>query len=341
MLFCLDKARRRISYTSMRNGTTYGGTHLRRLAAAMAIGSCLCATGCQQHLAKPSAAFSASLAPVVSQSAAAYRDAVALNNLRTDYEAVVAYESKDAGYNPRNTAALLSEKEIQSRLAVLAALEVYSKSLTEITAGPGSAELDSASKSVGSNLTTLGNDLAPSIEKVLGIAANGSTATPLISPTIRNGISTGVNALGQFFVKRITDKELPGKIIEMDPQVQALCKALADDDEALQRIEERDYDRILDLEKQFILEDEQPGRNVNPQQHRAEIMRLPEIARKQKAAKEKLDGLHEAIVKLALTHHALAADAQHNNPESLKEKLGELSAAGVNLGKFYSSLPAD
>ena len=69
--------------------------------------------------------------------------------------------------------------------------------------------------------------------------------------------------------------------------------------------------------------------------------KLPEIARQQREADKKLTALHEAIIKLALTHHALAAEAQHNNPESLKEKLGELSDAGSNLGKFYSSLPSN
>jgi len=50
--------------------------------------------------------------------------------------------------------------------------------------------------------------------------------------------------------------------------------------------------------------------------------------------------LRAAIVRLALTHHALAADAQGNNPESLKSKLGDLEAAGSELGRFYSSLSA-
>jgi hypothetical protein len=304
------------------------------------------------------------MAPVVDQSAAAYRDAVALDDLRADYEAVIAYKNKDATYNPRNTPELLSQKDIQSRLAVLAALQVYSKSLIEITKGTDSPELDAASKSVGSNLTSLGNNLAPSIENVLGIAAatasttettvttvsgststttssTASTAAPLLSPEVRNGISTGINALGQFLVNRTIEKELPGKIEEMDLRVQALCKALADDIQTLQGIEKRDYDRILDLEKQFILEDEEPGKNVNPQEHRAEIMKLPEIARQQREANEKLSSLREAIDNLALTHHALAAEAQHNNPETLKDKLAELADAGNNLGKFYSSLPTN
>ena len=38
--------------------------------------------------------------------------------------------------------------------------------------------------------------------------------------------------------------------------------------------------------------------------------------------------LRDAINKLALTHHALAAEAQHNNPETLKDKLAELAEVG-------------
>lgn len=213
-------------------------------------------------------------------------------------------------------------------------------------------------------MTSLGNNLAPSIENALGIAAaaastttttvttvSGSTTTttssssstpaPLLSPEVKNGIGTAIDALGQFMVNRTVEKELPGKIEEMDPHVQALCKALSDDIQALQSIEQRDYDRILNLEKQFILEDEQPGKNVDPQQHRAEIMKLPEIARQQREANDRLTALRAAIDKLAKTHQALAKEAQHADPETLKQKLGDLADVGNNLGKFYSSLSAN
>ena len=322
---------------------------------------CVMLAGCSDSaLNKHVNALSVSLAPVVDQSAAAYRSAVALHNLRGDYEAVLAYENKDASYNPRNAPALLSEKDIQVRLAVLAALQMYSRSLIEINRSTDSRELDAAAKSVGSNLTSLGNELAPSIENVLGIEASpGSTTTTTVStvsgsnstttstttsatlsPEVRNGISTGVLALGRFLVSRTVEKELPGKIVEMDPTIETFCKALADDAQTLQDLEGKDYDRILNLQKQFILEDEDPKKNGDPDEVRAEIMKLPEIARQQREANERLEALHAAIVRLALTHHALAAEAQHNNPESLSEKLGDLADAGSNLGKFYSSLPA-
>lgn len=328
-------------------------------AAGMLI-LCVALPGCSPApLAKHSVAFSAALAPVVDESTAVYRDAVAVHNLREDYEAVVAYENKDASYNPRNAPVLMTDKDIQTRLATLSALQVYSQSLIEITKSPASPELDAASQSVGSGLTAVGNDLAPSIESVLGIAAapasttettvtttsGGTTTTSTtekattLSPQVRNGISTAVNALGQFLVSRKISKELPPKIVQMDPNVAALCEALAGDVQTVSSIEGRDYDRILDLEKQFILE-EKTESNANPELLRAEIMKLPEIARKQKDANDKLTALHKALVNLELTHHALAAEAQGNNPQGLQGKLAELSDAGSKLGKFYSSLPA-
>lgn len=322
---------------------------------------CAVLAGCSPApLARQSAALSTALAPVMEESAEAYRDAVAVHNLREDYDAAVAYQNKDASYNPRNAAPLLTDEEIETRLATLAALQIYSQSLIEITNGTGSPDLDAASMSAGSNLTTLGNDLAPSIESVVGIqAAPASTAETTVtttssgtmttstteqattlSPQVRNGISTAVNALGQFLVSRKIAKELPAKIEEMDPQVEALCKALADDVQTIKAVEGRDYDRILNLEKQFILEDEKPGSNANPEMLREEIMKLPEIARKQRDANEKLAAFQKAIINLEMTHHALAAEAQGNNPAGLQEKLAELSDAGSKLGKFYSSLPA-
>lgn len=335
----------------------------RRSALILLLPGLLVAIGCHSPLAKPSTAFSAAVAPVVDQSAAAYNGAEALNDKRNDYEAVVAYQNKDSTYDPRNAPELLSQKDIQARLAVLAALQMYSQSLVAITSGTDSKELDAASKSVGSNLTALGNHLAPSIENVLGIAAatgstvettvttvSGSTTTtttstkhvpsPPLTPEIRNGISTGIDALGQFLISRTVATDLPPIVEQMDPHVQALCTALGNDIQTLQSIEERDYNRILNLEKQFILDDQQPGTNVDPIAHRAEIMTLPELARQQRAADDQLEALRAAIAKLAQAHHDLAAAAQSKNSASFNEKLDDLAVAGNSLGNFYSSLPA-
>jgi hypothetical protein len=116
---------------------------------------CISVIGCATTpLNKHATTFSASLAPVVDQSAAAYRDAVALHDQRNGYEAVMAYTNKDtsynpSNYNPSNVKTLLSEKDIQARLAVLASLQVYAKSLIVITQSTDSPALDAASKSGG------------------------------------------------------------------------------------------------------------------------------------------------------------------------------------------------
>jgi hypothetical protein len=67
-------------------------------------------------------------------------------------------------------------------------------------------------------------------------------------------------------------------------------------------------------------------------------MQLPEIVRREQASSQALKQLRGSIARLELTHHALAAEARGNNPQSWKEKLGALEAAGDNLGSFYSSL---
>ncbi len=185
----------------------------------------------------------------------------------------------------------------------------------------------------------MGNDLAPSVERVLKLAPDASTSSPL-SPEARNGISTAIDALGQFFVGRKIDKELPTKIGQMDPHVQNLCRVLEDDVETLDHIESRDYDRMLDLEKQFVLEDTRPESRVSDAEWRREVMQLPELARRQRDAHSRLAALQGAIEKLATTHHALAtAAAQGVNSPSWKDSIAALAGAGKSLGDFYSSLP--
>jgi hypothetical protein len=248
---------------------------------------------------------------------------------------------------------------------VLAALQSYAKSLVQITSNSDSPALDAASKSVAGDLTSLGNDLAPSLENVLGVAGasaattdttvtttsgniststSTTTSTPaaVITPGVSNGIGSAIDALGQFLISRKIKKELPQKIIAMDPHVQELCRVLEGDIGILQDQEKRDYNRIINLETLFIRE----NTTLHPEQlyaveRRAEIMKLPEIVRRQRTTDQRLADLRAAILNLALTHHALAADAQGNNPESLIGKLEDLAAVGDSLGKFTSSAPAN
>jgi hypothetical protein len=147
--------------------------------------------GCLSPLARRSTALAAATAPVVDQAAAAYASANSLHYLRDDYDAVVEFDAPAPApvYNPRTIRPLLTDKDIQIRLTVLAAFQEYVKSLVAITSGTDSPELQAAAKSAGENLSDLGNSLAPSIDSTLGIAAAAASTTQT-TVTTTSGSST-------------------------------------------------------------------------------------------------------------------------------------------------------
>ena len=328
---------------------------------ALVLALTLATTGCLGPLMQRSVALASATTPVIDEASATYRDVESLHDLRVDSDAVTQFDQSVPVYNPRATQPLLSEKDIQVRLAVLLAFQVYSKSLVEITSGVSSPALDAASKSVGSTLTTLGNDVAPSLDAVLhlptptasstetevvttGGATTSSTIATItpanaLSPAAQSGISAAVNALGQFLVARKIKHELPAKIEAMDPHLQTLCQLFEKDIDLLQDQETRDSNSLINQQTFFIRQSGQADHPaLNPEQRRQLIMQLPGIVRKQRRTDAELAQLRASLVQLAQTHHALAA-ASHDRG-SLKDNLASLSAAGDNLGKFYSSLPA-
>ncbi len=315
----------------------------------------LLTAGCASSLKPHATALSAATAPVVDEATAAYHDAEAAYELGADYDATTAFDAAQPVYNPRTIHVLLTDKQIQTRTKVLAAFQLYVQDVAAITSGTDSPALDAASKSLGGDIAGLGNTLEPSIDSVLGITpatesttqttvsttagtttttstTSSSTPVPLVSSGVQKGIGAAVDALGQFLVNRAIEKDLPGKIEAMDPVVEQLCKALASDASILQGEEHRTYDRIINQQTLFLRENKD---KMDPGVRQEAIMKLPELARQQQAADEKLNALQAALLKLSLTHHALAAAAQGNNPESLKDKLSDLQTAGASLGNFF------
>jgi len=68
---------------------------------------------------------------------------------------------------------------------------------------------------------------------------------------------------------------------------------LADDIQTLQGLESRDYDRSSTWKTVYSRRRKNPVSHVNPQEHRAEIMKLPENCPQQREANEKLASLRE------------------------------------------------
>jgi hypothetical protein len=332
-------------------------TDVRLRCAAIALVLCagLAATGCvPSSLPKQVSMLSAATAPVVDQASQAYHTAQAIHGQRLNYDAAAAFD-KTSVFTPGSIQDWPPDDDIDTRLATLKAFQLYVKDLGAIAGGPDSPGLDAASKSMGSTLTTLGNSLAPPVESALGVTpapasttqttvttTTGSTTTtttssdstppPFISATVQNGISTAFFALGKFLNERTVDKELPQEIEKMDPHVEALCQLLAKDIELIQQQEKQDSNDIIDKQTDFLRD-----AKLDPEERRVEFMKLPEMAREQRANDQKLTDLHTAIVHLELAHHALAAAAQGNNPETFAQRLQDVIAIGESLGKFYSS----
>jgi hypothetical protein len=325
------------------------------LAAAL----CLLTSGCMKSLKEHSTALAAATAPVVEQAAAAYRAANAIHEKRMDYDAIPAFEKNHSIEELRVVHPLIADEDIEVRMKVLVAFQLYVSTLVEITNGTSSPALDDAAKSAGGAIAGLGNTVAPSVDASLGItlpsasttvttvtstsggktttaATTTATPVPAISTTTQNILSTGANALGQFLVSRAIEKDLPKEIEKLDPQVLALCRLMMGEIDAINDAERIDFNYMLSEEKQMLMDPSIPMSEV---ERRNEIEKMQRLVREQQAADLELGGLKKALYNLAMTHHAYAAEVSGNNPASIKEKLGELFGAGASLGKFYSSLP--
>jgi hypothetical protein len=152
-----------------------------------------------------------------------------------------------------------------------------------------------------------------------------------------NGVSTAVRALGDYLIARRVKGSLPKVTQDMNPVIKKLCELLNSDITALRRQADVDYQTLIEQEDQFI---RHPATPLDPVEHRNEIGKLIKLANQQKANDELLAKLQVALHTLDLTHQALAAAAQGNDPETIKEKLADLEAAGQSLASFYSSLPS-
>jgi hypothetical protein len=339
-----------------KQGPAAAGTiAVRMLAGSLALCLPLALAGCASSLSPHVTALSAATAPVVDQATAAYHNAQAIHAESVNYDAAASFDQTNV-FVPASVQAWPSDKDIQVRLAVLTAFQLYVKDLAAVTGNTDSPALDAASKSMGESLTSLANTVAPPVEAALGVTpapsssttttttttsggttttttSSGSTLPPLISPDAANAVSVAIDALGQFLVNRTVEKALPQQIEAMDPHVQTLCELLAKDIEIIQEQEKIDSNDVIDRQTDFLR-----TAKLDPEERRVEFMKLPDMARRQSANDQALTQLRAAIVNLEMTHHALAAAAQGNNPESLTDRLKDLSAAGESLGKLYGSL---
>lgn len=308
----------------------------RQLAHAGVVTLWLClslsTTGCLSPLAKHATAFSQAVGVVVDSSQDAYR---AANKLRQDeQEAAAVYDyDKNPTWSPYlNVQPLLTAEQLDARVKVLDGLKAYAASLVELTGKPQKDDakaMDDAATGVGANLRDLNQNIATKFSTAI-------PNIPVLSAAQSNAISTAVLALADYLTARKVKGSLPKITQTMNPNVQALCELLGGDIKILRRQADVDYQSLITNLDQSIRHE---GTAVSPFEHREEVGRLIELAAQQKANDDLLAKLQTALSTLALTHQALAAAAQGNNPESIQQKIADLQAAGQDLSTFYKSLP--
>jgi hypothetical protein len=300
------------------------------LIASVALAVCFLAAGCSlSPLAKHASAFSAVAGSVIDNSEDAYRAAIRLRQDEQVAAAVYDYD-KNPSWSPyKDLKPLLTPEQLDARIDVLDGLKAYAATLVELTSSKPSADLETAA-GVGTNLRALNQTAATAFKTAIPNA-------PVMSAANANAISTGVLALADYLIARKVKGSLPKVTQDMNPIVQNLCEYLNRDITDLRSQADVDYQNLIEAQDLFI---RHQGAALTPIQHRDEVGKLLQFAAQQKANDKMLAGLQKALHTLAMTHQALAAAAQGNNPGSIQQSIADLAAAGQSLKTFYKSLPA-
>jgi hypothetical protein len=301
-------------------------------AGAVTFALSLVVCGCLSPYAKHAQAFSSATDTVINSSEDAYRGA---NKLRLQEQvagAVFDYDKNPAWSPYKDYKPLLTPDQLSARIKVLDGLKAYAGTLVELTSKPSGADeaaLESAAEGVGDNLLSLNQNVATNFS---------SLNAPVMSTTQANVVSTAVLGLADYLRARKVKGSLPKVTQDMNPHIQELCSLLDNDIQILRRQADVDYQTLVTQLDQSIRHE---GNANSPYERRKEVGSLIQIAQQQTANDELLSKLQAALHSLALTHQALAAAAQGNNPESIQAKIADLEATGKDLGAFYSSLPTD
>jgi hypothetical protein len=299
------------------------------LAAGAALALSLFATGCLSPLAKHAAAFSVATTTVIDGSEDAYRGAMRLRLQEQAAASVYDYDKNPTWSPYKDLTPLLTPAQLDARIKVLDGLKAYADTLVDLTSGKPSKDLKASAQGVGTNLLGLNQTVATDLSTAI-------PNMPVMSTTQANIASTAVLALGEYLSARKVKAALPKVTQDMNPTITALCELLNNDITILRRQADADYSKMVTQLDQSIRHE---GTAVSPYEHRKEIATLILLADQQKANDELLAKLQTALHTLAMTHQALAAAAQGNNPESISQKIAELEAAGKTLSNYYSSLP--
>jgi hypothetical protein len=249
----------------------------------------------------------------------ALENAMKLHDQVEIYLAVYEFDASTSGksevWNPRKAKySLLTKDQETVRALVLTALKGYAQSLSLLSQGNSDDAHDDLS-------------LGESLSAAVGMAPSSFPGSPEVSAAIL----TSFKALSQFLVSRKRASDLPILLQKIDPSIQNICSLLEADIQILRSQSRIDFDRAINQEMLFILENKE---KITPIEKRGEIGLIEGLAQGQRDTDAAFAKLSAALSRFASYHHAAAAQfAALKNPGAVSNK--------ATLHKFAQALTVE
>ena len=313
---------------SVRNRVVYSRIRIATVCWLLLLAVCLsaCAT---DGLKKDIQAFSEGVTLTTTNTAAAFE--IVEGNYYQVRVAQLAADYEKKGFNPNSVTRFLPPEEMNLRLQVLEALQVYADKLSEIMDDKKLEEFDSQTRSFGEGMLKLKDN--PAIKE--------------FAPK-ENGVkifTAAVDALGHWFIEYRRENGLKRIVQALDSSVQDICKLLIEDIGAVPDSDGKgghglrgqlrnQYKELLKAHDSFL---ENNISKFDPRTKREEIARLPEFVREQQTADATLAATQQAIKKLGETHSELVLSFDAPSPK-FKQLVRQLSNDGKRIGQFYKTI---
>jgi hypothetical protein len=269
--------------------------------------------------------FGTATASVVQQTKSAYQ----LVNDTVQAQKIGELADRSGPINPdKDFGPFISDENLAVRTQLLDGLQAYSTTLSAITSKTKS-DLDTETTKLGGSLTSLAkNDrLQHSLREVREV-----------SPDALNGVSAGVEFIGNFIINHEIGKELPGKLKTAAPTINKIAEILADEigdtpkGLGLRQVVWLAYDRqILDLVRSVTAD------AAGSQKKRDDLNALLALTLAQKRGDKALEDTRASLLKLVAAHNALLKVSEA--PATFKATLAEVWTEAKEAQDFYSKLP--
>ncbi|HYL16257.1 MAG TPA: hypothetical protein VEV41_24705 [Terriglobales bacterium] len=284
------------------------------------------------------------LSPAVHKNVPAFASAVTLatENTKSAFDVVEQeYENVQAerivvnydreGFNPNMVKQFLGPEDLEVRLALLDALQHYASTLAEVSGDKQLDQFDDKTRALGSSLQSLTKTAA--FQRLVT-----SSAMEV------NIAATAINALGQWFIERKRQQQLPRLISDMQEPVRRTAELLqadigsAPDDHGHggHGLREQLWNEYTQAALQQVAFIDHNKDHMDPASKAEAIKKLPQLVRQRALADQTLKQTQVTLSKLVEAHSALLRAVQSKT--DIQAEFSALIGEGQRIKSFYDSL---